>query len=117
MSQQPHTPDSSQPTLSNELLMAYLQGTLSPQEQHAVEALMTQGTSPDADALEGIQMLKPAQAQRSQRQLRRSLHRSLRHAQPRPGRPRHSTLHSLIIIGTLLLLLLLAYLVVHIASQ
>lgn len=63
--------------LSEEQLMAYLEGRLTGEEQHAVEALLA-GEGMESDALEGLRDFDAAEAQAVTGRLNRQLQQSLK---------------------------------------
>lgn len=63
--------------LSEEQLMAYLEGRLSPEEQHAIEARLAE-EGMESDALEGLQSLGAGDAKQLQRRLDLELNHTLK---------------------------------------
>lgn len=63
--------------LSEEQLMAYLEGRLSPEEQHALEATLAD-EGMEADAVEGLQALGAEDTKRLQHRLNTELSRNLK---------------------------------------
>lgn len=62
--------------LSEEKLMAYLEGKLSPAEQHEVEKWLAE-EGMESDAIEGLQAMKPDETRHSVNRLNHNLRRTL----------------------------------------
>lgn len=99
---------------SEEEMLAYLQGKLPRSRQREIEERISEG-GPEADALEGLTMLHGTEALRSTRKLQQKLHTEIlrdKHKKPRSG----SDFWSWIAIIIVLLLMIVGYVVVRIAS-
>lgn len=116
MSQQHHISqnESGKPILTDELLMSYIEGKLSPKLHHEVEALLSE-ESAEADAIEGLQLLHPADVKNSASKLQYSLHKTL--LKTKYQRAKQSDFWSWIALFIILLLIAVAYTVVYIASN
>lgn len=100
---------------SEEEMLAYLQGKLSKSRQREIEELISD-EQPEADALEGLKLLHGTEALRSTRKLQQKLHTELlrtKHKKPRTG----SEFWSWMAIIIILLLMVVGYVVVQIASK
>jgi ferric-dicitrate binding protein FerR (iron transport regulator) len=91
--------------------MQYLEGKLSPAEQHEVE-LWLAGEGMESDALEGLQPLAPAETRQAVSKLNHQLRKSLQKKKPR-RRTAKAELNTLIAIALILLLVIIAYIVVR----
>lgn len=99
---------------SEEEMLAYLQGKLSKVRQREIEELIS-NEAPEADALEGLKLLHGTEALRSTRRLQQKLHTEIlreKHRKPRGG----SEFWSWMAIIIILLLMVVGYVVVRIAS-
>ena len=98
-------------TLSAEALMAYLEGTLSPEEQHKVErALAEEGL--ESDAIDGLKTLDSKTTRATVKKLNNDLKKNL----AQTGLRRRKTGNSqttLIAVVLVLFLAVVAYLVLH----
>lgn len=107
--------DPNQRQLSEEELLAYLQGKLSRSRQREIEEMISEG-GPEADALEGLKLLHGTEALRSTRKLQQKLHTEIlrsKHKTPRTG----SDFWNWMAIIIILLLMVVGYVVVQIASK
>jgi anti-sigma factor RsiW len=95
--------------LSDEQLMAYLEGRLPEAERHAVEALLA-GEGMESDAVEGLQALGPAEAQGMKRKVNAELQRTLGKKKLR-RRGIGEQQWSLVAVMVVLVLLVVCYLV------
>ena len=96
--------------LSDDKLMAYLEGKLSPAEQHEVE-LWLADEGMESDALEGLQKLKPEETMHSVNKLNHGLRKNLK-GKKRGRRKPSSDQFTWIAIAIILLLVVVAYIVV-----
>lgn len=101
--------------LSEEQLLAYLEGRLTGDELHEVESLLA-SESPESDAMEGLQALPPAEA----RDMTSAINRQLQHSLKKKRRKRRdlpdqkwSWLAILIILG----LAVACYVVIHLLKK
>jgi len=96
--------------LSEEKLIAYLEGKLSPAEQHEVEKwLADEGM--ENDAVEGLRAIQPGQTKQSVSRLNHDLRRTLLNKK-RKRRPLQANQQTWIAILIILLLVALAYIVI-----
>jgi anti-sigma factor RsiW len=102
--------------LTDELLMAYMEGKLSPEIHRAVEELMSEDTA-EADAIEGLQMMHPAETKRSVAELQRKLHTELLRNNPKRKSKFSEDYWGWIAIVIILLLIVVGYVVVRMASK
>ena len=97
--------------LREEKLRAYLEGRLSPEEQHDVEMWLAE-EGMESDALEGLGTLPPGETIQSVNKLNNQLRKSLA-GKKRKRRPPLSGQTAIIAIAIILLLALLAYIVIR----
>ena len=102
-------------TLSEAQLLAYLENRLTPEERHAVEALLS-NEGMESDALEGLQSLPADDARKLTRQLNTGLKKVLRQKR-RPRRGISGQRWTWIAIGVILLLAIVSYMVMWLARQ
>jgi hypothetical protein len=107
-----NTPANSQ--LSDEQLLAYVEGNLTDAEQHRVE-LWLQQSSINTDMLEGLKELAPAQTRQLVNTLHSGLQKQLR--QKRKKGLQNNSYWMSVIIVLILLLCLLAYLVIFLVLK
>jgi len=99
------------PKLSDERLMAYFEGKLSPAEQHEVEQwLADEGM--ESDALEGLRELKPEETKHTVTKLNHQLRKSLTNKKKK-RKPLKTEQYTLVAIAIILLLIVLAYIVIR----
>jgi len=97
--------------LSEEILIAWLDGSLSPAEQHEVEQwLADEGM--ESDALEGLRSLKPAETKKSVKKLNHRLRKTLLHKK-HSRRKANADYFTWIAIAIVLLLAVVAYLAIR----
>lgn len=101
--------------LSDEQLMAYMEGKLSPVEMREIEELMSE-ESADADAIEGLQMMHPAETKRTVAELHRKLHTEILRNNPKRKGRFSEDYWGWIAIVIVLLLIVVGYVVIRIAS-
>jgi anti-sigma factor RsiW len=121
MSHQQHISQSGQNgqdqnVLSDELLMAYAEGKLNAEETRKVEKMLSE-ESAEADAIEGIKMLHPTDAKRSVAELQRRLYKDLLRQHPKGKKKFSEDYWSWLAIFVILLLMVVGYIVIHIASK
>ena len=97
--------------LSEDNLMAYLEGKLSPAEQHDVEQWLAE-EGMESDALEGLHTLAPGEARHSVNRLNHDLHRTI-FSKKRRRRPLKNDHIAWIAIAVILFLIVVAYLVIR----
>jgi len=103
--------NSGQQRLSDDKLMAYLEGKLAPGEQYEVEQwLADEGM--ESDALEGLKKLKPDDTRHSVNRLNHRLRKTLLHKH-RKRRPLDTNYLAWIAIAVILLLAVVAYIVIR----
>lgn len=103
-------------TLSDEQLMAYMEGKLSPAEMRVVEELMSEDSA-DADAIEGLQMMHPAETKRTVAELHRKLHTEILRNNPKRKGKFSEDYWGWIAVVIVLLLIVVGYVVIRIASK
>lgn len=97
--------------LSEDKLMAYLEGKLSPTEQHEVEQwLADEGM--ESDAMEGLRSMDLNETKHTVARLNRKLHQSIANKK-RPRRQSLSNQFSWLAILIVLLLVIIAYIIVR----
>ncbi len=97
--------------LSEATLMRYLEGKLSPAEQHEVEQwLATDGM--ESDALEGLHSLKPEETRHSVSRLNHQLRTTIL-SKKRKRRKLKTDYNTIIAIAVILLLAIIAYIVIR----
>ena len=102
--------------LSQEKLMAYLEGKLSDEERHEVEAwLASEGM--EADAVEGLMDLPIAETQQSVNRLNFQLRQQLRQKRERHKRYIRETPWSWVAIAVILILAALAFWIIHMSLK
>ena len=101
-------------TLSEDKLMAYLEGKLPPAEQHEIELWLSE-EGMESDALEGLRTLKPEDTLHTVDKLKHELRKTItgKKRRRRPLRTDHFTWMAIAII---LLLVVVAYIVIRIAK-
>ena len=92
-------------------LMAYLEGKLSPDEQHEIELWLAE-EGMESDALEGLKAIRPEEAKHSVQRLNHTLRKKLLHKKRTRRRPKNDHL-TWIAIVVILLLAVLAYIVIR----
>ncbi len=100
--------------LSEEKLIAYLEGRLSPAEQRRVELWLSE-EGMESDAVEGLQAMPPADRRQSVDRLDRRLHASLKNKRRRRRQARPDVMQLVITVIVILLLAALAYAVTRFA--
>ncbi len=100
--------------LSEDKLMAYLEGQLSPAEQHDVELWLAE-EGMESDAVEGLKNLQPHETKHSLTKLKHGLGKTMLGGK-RKRRPLRTDHITWIAIGIILLLTIVAYLVIRIAK-
>lgn len=103
------------PGLTDEQLMAYMEGKLSPDEQRLVEELISED-GPESDAIEGLQLMHPAETRRSVADLQRKLHTELLRNNPKRKNKFADDYWGWIAVVVILLLIVVGYVVVRLAS-
>ncbi|PZF74952.1 zf-HC2 domain-containing protein [Taibaiella soli] len=102
--------------LSQEKLMAYLEGKLSDEERHEVEAwLANEGM--EADALEGLMDIPAEETQESVNRLNFQLRQQLIQKRERRKRYIRETPWSWVAIGVILILAALAFWIIHLSLK
>jgi hypothetical protein len=100
--------------LSEEQLLAYLEGKLSSAEQHDVELWLAE-EGMESDAVEGLKALQPQETKHSLSKLKHNLGKAMLGGK-RKRRPLRTDHITWIAIGIILLLTVVAYLVIRIAK-
>lgn len=96
--------------LSEERLMAYLEGRLTAAEQHEVEQWLN-AEGMEGDAIEGLRSIAPGETRHSVSRLNRRLHQSLHKS--RRGMRLQADYLTWIAIGLILFLAVVAYIVIR----
>ena len=97
--------------ITEESLMLYLEGKLTPAQQHSVEQwLADEGM--ESDALEGLQSISPVETKLTVNKLNHRLLKTLHHKK-RKRRPVASNYYTILAMGIILLLAIVAYLVIR----
>lgn len=102
--------------LTDEQLMAYMEGRLSAEELRVVEELMSEDSA-EADAIEGLQMMHPAETKRTVAELHRKLHTEILRNNPKRKAKFSEDYWGWIAIVVILLLIVVGYVVIRIASK
>jgi anti-sigma factor RsiW len=97
--------------LSEEKLMAYFEGKLSPEEQHEVEQWLAD-ESMEADALEGMGLLRPADVRPAVDRLQHKLRKQLL-GKKRARKTLKTDQVTWLAIGIILFLIVVGYLVIR----
>ena len=100
--------------LSEEKLMAYLDGKLSPAEQHDVEQWLSE-EGMESDAIEGLQILRPEETHRTVNKLNHELRKTMVGKKHR-RKPLRTGLTSWIAVVIILLLAVVAYIVIRLVK-
>lgn len=95
-------------------LMAYLDGQLSPEEQHEIEQWMSD-EGMESDAVDGLKMLEPADTRRTINRINHNLHKTL-HQKKNKRRQAKPDATALVAIVVIILLIVVAYLVIKIIA-
>lgn len=111
-----HPAGKNDPGLTDEQLIAYMEGKLGPEELRIVEELLSEQTA-EADAIEGLQMMHPAETKRSVAELHRKLHTELLRNNPKRKSKFAEDYWGWIAVIVVLLLIVVGYIVVRIASK
>jgi anti-sigma factor RsiW len=98
--------------LSEEKLMAYLEGKLSAEEQHEVEEFLAQ-ESFEAEAIEGLKDMPPADARHSVDRLNHDLRKQLLSRRTKHRRQIKDNPWALLAVALTLLFIILAYFVIR----
>jgi anti-sigma factor RsiW len=97
--------------LTDERLQAYLNGSLTPEQQHEVELLLS-AEGMESDAVEGLQEMNTNETQHIVHRINRQLKKDLKH-QRKNKRTIKGMEWSWIAVFTVLLLGIVAYLILH----
>jgi ferric-dicitrate binding protein FerR (iron transport regulator) len=117
MSRQQHTgTGGADKHLTDEQLMAYLEGRMTPQEQRAIEEWLSE-EGPEADAIEGLQQIRPEETKRSVDELNQLLHKQLLRATPKRRKVFSEDHWAWVAIIVILLLIIVGYVVIRIADK
>lgn len=98
--------------LPEEKLIAYLEGRLSPEEQHEVEAWLAE-EGMESDALEGLQQLAPEETRQSAVRLNNELRKMIAGKKERRKKHIRDNPWSWTAVVIILLLVILAYIVLR----
>lgn len=100
--------------LSEEKLLAYLEGKLSPAEQREVELLLSE-EGMESDAIDGLQSMKPMELRQSVTRLDKKLRSQLSGKKRRRRHSKPDVMQLVIAVIVILLLAALAYAVTRFA--
>ena len=100
--------------LSEERLMAYLEGRLSPAEQHEIEQWMTEDGM-ESDALEGLHSVAPEHTRAAVNRLKHDLRKTIV-GKKNKRKPLKTDLNTVVAIVLILLLAVIAYVVIRITK-
>jgi anti-sigma factor RsiW len=100
--------------ISEEKLLAYLEGRLSPTEQREVELLLSE-EGMESDAVDGLQAMQPKDRRDSVLRLDKHLNRSLNKSKRRRRNSKPDVMQLVIAVIVILLLAALAYAVTRFA--
>jgi anti-sigma factor RsiW len=97
-------------------LMAYLEGRLSPQEQHEVEEWLAE-EGMESDALEGLRKMAPEETVQAVNKLKHHLHRQINTKKNRRQRPIKDNVWGWLAVIVILLLCIMGYVVLRYALK
>ncbi len=100
--------------LSEERLQAYLEGRLSPKEQHEVELWLSE-ESMESDAVEGLKDARPEETRKAVSKINHGLAKKLGERRRRRRKPVGNSTWTLVAIVMIILLCVVAYMVLHIS--
>jgi len=100
--------------LSEDKLMAYLEGKLTTAEQHDVEQWLAEDGM-ESDAMEGLQALQPEETKQAVGKLKHGLRKTLV-GKKQKRRPLKTDYNTLIAIAVILFLAVIAWIVIRIAK-
>lgn len=102
--------------LTDEQLLAYLEGRMTPQEQRAIEEWFSE-EGPESDAIEGLQQIHTAERRQAVDELNHLLHKQLLRATPRRRKVFSQDHWAWVAIIVILLLIIVGYIVIRIAEH
>lgn len=102
--------------LPEDKMMAYLEGKLSPEEEHEVE-LWLGNEGMESDALEGLQALPPEEARKITGQLNQQLRQTMGQKARKRRRGIADQRHIWIAVVTILLLIVACFAVIHLLRK
>lgn len=102
--------------LTDEQLLAYLEGRLAPDQQRAIEEWLSE-EGPEADAIEGLKQIRVEETKRTVDELNRQLHQNLLRNTPRRLKKFSEDHWGWIAIVVILMLIVVGYIVVRIAEH
>jgi hypothetical protein len=109
--------DDGQPKkLTDEMLLAYMEGELVPDQQRAVEEWLSE-EGPESDALEGLYSLNTTETKRTVDELNKILHTNLLRKKPKRKNALKEDYWAWIAVIVILLLVLVGYVVVRLAQH
>lgn len=111
MSEEMNIPDNGSTPLTEDKLMAYLDGTLPHADRHAVEEWLAH-EGMEGDALEGLRSLRASESKESVSRLQHALSRKLNKKTRRKRRTQPNT-QAWVPVLLILLLVLAGYIVLH----
>lgn len=101
--------------LTEDMLQAYFDGKLSAEQQHEVEMWLSE-TGMEADALEGLQTMPANESREITSKLNRELQQQIRKKPRRRTKAIKDNYWAWVAIVVILLLIILAYVIIHIQS-
>jgi anti-sigma factor RsiW len=101
--------------LSDEQLMAYLEGKLDPEAERQVEEWLSEEGA-EADAIEGLKAMPATETKKSVQELNRQLHQNILRGTPKRQRHFKEDFWGWIAVIVVILLVVLGYIVVRIAQ-
>lgn len=101
--------------LTEDMLQAYFDGNLSAEQQHEVEMWLSE-SGMEADALEGLQTIPANESREITNKLNRELQQQLRKKPRRRSKAIKDNYWAWVAIVVILLLIILAYVIIHIQS-
>jgi len=102
--------------LTDEQLLAYLEGRMSPQEQREIEEWLSE-EGPEADAIEGLQQIRTEETRRTVDELNHLLHKQLLRATPKRRKVFSEDHWAWVAIIVILLLIIVGYIVIRVAES
>ncbi len=102
--------------LPDEKLMAYLEGKLSPEEQHEVEEWLS-GEGMESDALEGLQALAPEETKKAVGKINYDLRKELGSRNKRRTKHIKDNKWSWLAIVIVLMLAIVCYIAIKVATS
>jgi len=102
--------------IPDEKLLAYLEGTLSPEEQYEVEEWLSEDGM-ESDAMEGLKELKPEEAKRAIGKINYELRKQLRTRTKRRSKPIKDNKWGWLAIVIVLMLAVVCYIAIRMMAS